>query len=52
MEDRCDRCGAEAYHEATKGDLSLMFCKHHCVENAPKLFKDEWVIVNNTRKPI
>lgn len=29
-EDRCDRCGAEAYVAATiKNGLELLFCAHH-----------------------
>lgn len=29
-QDRCDRCGAQAYHQAEIApDLILLFCNHH-----------------------
>lgn len=35
---RCDRCGAQAYTEATmKNGLALYFCKHHGDLLAPSL---------------
>jgi hypothetical protein len=38
--DRCDRCGAQAYHRTTLpscGDLQLLFCAHHGRENEMSL---------------
>lgn len=29
QDDRCDKCGAEAYMIAEKGKLTLLFCGHH-----------------------
>lgn len=28
-QDRCDRCGGQAYFIAFKDNVSLMFCRHH-----------------------
>lgn len=37
--DRCDRCGAQAYHRAVHMDtgLQLLFCNHHGTKFAPGL---------------
>lgn len=29
LHDRCDRCIAQAWVKATKGELDLLFCGHH-----------------------
>jgi hypothetical protein len=44
--DRCDRCGARAYHKATKaGEPSeLLFCKHHHREHRDGLLNSYWLI--------
>jgi hypothetical protein len=36
--DRCDAgdCGAQAYIRLSKGDLSLLFCKHHDLTHGTK----------------
>jgi ribosomal protein L37E len=37
-EDRCDRCGAQAYiHVELSGGGELLFCAHHGREHADKL---------------
>lgn len=36
-EDRCDRCGAQAYLKVEIGGSSLLFCAHHSREHEPKL---------------
>jgi hypothetical protein len=37
-QDRCDRCGAQAYVKATLGDdLTLLFCGHHFRDHELKL---------------
>ncbi len=37
-QDRCDRCGAQAYVRATlPGDTELLFCGHHGNAHRPSL---------------
>lgn len=37
-EDRCDRCGAQAYVRSVLGSGSeLLFCSHHWRQNEPRL---------------
>lgn len=37
-QDRCDRCGAQAYHLAELPEgLELLFCNHHLQEHTVKL---------------
>jgi hypothetical protein len=37
-EDRCDRCGAQAYVRATmESGFDLLLCAHHFRENEPRL---------------
>jgi hypothetical protein len=43
-DDRCDRCGAQAYFLVTKGDSELLFCGHHAAENGPVLMAAGWSI--------
>lgn len=46
--DRCDRCGALAYHEAKKiGNCELLFCNHHYREFRDALIEDYWLIESN-----
>lgn len=43
--ERCDRCGAQAHHIATKpGFTELLFCNHHYNENRDKLTENYWLI--------
>lgn len=43
--DRCDRCGARAYHVAHKtGYTELMFCNHHHAEFKDSLLDNYWLI--------
>lgn len=45
-EDRCTRCNAQAKHEATKGELILLFCNHHFKDHREKLYADDWDVVS------
>lgn len=41
-QDRCDRCGAQAYHRATlPSGLELFFCNHDLRKHLSKLVEDE-----------
>lgn len=43
--ERCDRCGAQAHHAATKaGHTELLFCGHHHREFRDALLNDYWLI--------
>lgn len=44
---RCDRCGSQAYHSATKGILELLFCAHHLNKYHNKLLEQEWEILTD-----
>jgi hypothetical protein len=47
-EDRCDRCGAQAYMLAQHEDFGeLMFCAHHRREHVQTLFDEGWKIVDD-----
>jgi len=35
--DRCDRCGARALARAHKGDLEILFCRHHAQKHIEAL---------------
>lgn len=46
--DRCDRCGAQAKHSATKpGHHELLFCDHHYREQRDALLSQYWLIESN-----
>lgn len=46
--DRCDRCGAQAYTMASKEGFSeLLFCAHHRREFFDALYNDDWVIADD-----
>ncbi len=50
-QDRCDRCGAQAYVRATlPGGTELLFCGHHGNEHRPALLKAGAAIVDETDK--
>lgn len=43
--DRCDRCGAQAYHLARKsGGLEILLCNHHHREHGPRMLEEYWTI--------
>jgi len=42
--DRCDRCGAQAHHVASKPNKILMFCNHHYREHREALLEQYWII--------
>lgn len=47
-EDRCDRCGAQAYTLARHEDFGeLMFCLHHRRENVDILLDEGWEIIDD-----
>lgn len=50
-EDRCDRCGAQAYLrvELASG-LDLLFCAHHAREHGEKLKEVATTVVDETHK--
>lgn len=41
---RCDRCGSQAYHAATKNEHELLFCAHHLNKFHNALLADSWEI--------
>lgn len=47
--DRCDRCGAQAYTMAVRDDVAaeLLFCVHHRRENSDRLEEDGWTIIDD-----
>ena len=45
---RCDRCGAQAFTAATKGDLMLLFCRHHTNKHRGRLVELGWQIDDRT----
>lgn len=45
---RCDRCGAQAYGCAVKGELALFFCGHHLNAFEKSLVSDGWEIDRRT----
>lgn len=48
-QDRCDRCGAQAYSLARRDDVKsdLLFCAHHRKDNYEKLLDEGWEIVDD-----
>jgi hypothetical protein len=46
--DRCDRCGAQAFIAASKGDYELLFCQHHGNKHKKKLILDGFDILDQT----
>ncbi len=50
-EDRCDRCGAQAYlRVALQAGGELMFCAHHAREHEDKLKEVAVTVVDETHK--
>lgn len=45
--DRCDRCLAQAYHVANKGEFELYFCNHHYHENEDALLITGWEVTSD-----
>jgi hypothetical protein len=49
--DRCDKCGAQAYVLVLfEDDMALTFCSHHWNENSAKLLEVAVDIVDETDK--
>lgn len=47
-EDRCDRCGAQAYTLAKHDQFGeLMFCLHHRREHYDNLLDEGWEVVDD-----
>jgi len=46
-EDRCDRCGSQAFHAATRGSFELLFCAHHMNKHHNVLLEDGWEITTD-----
>lgn len=48
-EDRCDRCGAQAYTLAQHEDMAsdLLFCIHHRKQHHDALLSDGWEIIDD-----
>ncbi len=50
-EDRCDRCGAQAYlRVAVQAGGELLFCAHHAREHEAKLKEVAVTLVDETHK--
>ncbi len=53
-DDRCDRCGAEAYHRAVKTIdeklLEVLLCGHHFRSNSYELGLNGWLIQTKTEE--
>ena len=49
--DRCDRCGAQAYavYQINTGG-ELLFCNHHNTEHGPALIGRALLVVDETEK--
>lgn len=45
--DRCDRCGAQAYYVASLNDHNLLFCAHHAREHGPVLMAEGWRVIRD-----
>lgn len=48
QEDRCDKCGAEAYMIAEKGLMNLLFCGHHGKKFSLPLELQGWTVLDFT----
>lgn len=48
-EDRCDRCGAQAYTMAQHEDMAseLLFCLHHAREHRNDLVDEGWTVIDD-----
>lgn len=50
-EDRCDRCGAQAYVRAElPAGGELLFCAHHSLEHLPKLIEMGALVQDETAR--
>jgi hypothetical protein len=48
--DRCDRCGAQAFMQAIKENLDLLFCAHHGREYTPALVDQNFVVLDSSHR--
>lgn len=48
QEDRCDKCGAEAYVIAEKEQMNLLFCGHHGKKFSLALELQGWSVLDFT----
>lgn len=47
LNDRCDRCGAEAMYAAHLDDKELYFCAHHFTDHSRALLASGWLFDEN-----
>lgn len=47
-EDRCDRCGAQAYFQIVKEKKELLFCAHHGRQHEVALVLGGWTVLDST----
>lgn len=47
-QDRCDRCGAQAYLRVEIGGGELLFCAHHAREHGDKLREVAVIVTDET----
>lgn len=50
-QDRCDRCGAQAYSRFNKDSLELIFCAHHARESFDNLIIQGFMLVESETVP-
>lgn len=43
-QDRCDRCGSQAYASAELDGMELLFCKHHIERHSLALEMSGWIV--------
>jgi hypothetical protein len=48
--DRCDRCGAQAFIAASKGDYELLFCLHDGLKHMEALTASGFDILDQSDK--
>ena len=47
-DDRCDRCNAQAFMIAEKGEQALLFCGHHGKQYSQTLEQQGWTMLDFT----
>lgn len=50
VQDRCDRCGSQAFILAVNEDHDLMFCNHHGKEFSDALVMQGFIIIDESYK--
>lgn len=49
-QERCDRCGSQAYLAVEVGGVELLFCAHHAKKNIDKLTEVGTITLDETAK--